>query len=65
MLKYMLGGLYDLSEIGMLSGLRFCHLHNRQLAFDRSRTPTLISGYVVCTVDRDSNTYAESAMCTS
>jgi len=47
---------YDLPEIGILSGLRFCRLHNQQLAFNRSQTPTLIPGYIVCTVNRNSNT---------
>ncbi len=47
---------YDRPEIRMLSGLRFCRLHNQQLAFYRSRTPTLIPGYIVCIVNRDSNT---------
>lgn len=61
----MLGGLYNLSEIGMLSGLRFCRLHNQQPALYRSRTPTLIPRYIVCTVNRDSNTEAESSTCTS
>lgn len=53
---YARGFMISESEIGMLSGLQDCCLHNRQLAFDRSRNPSLISGYMVCTVDRDSKT---------